>query len=501
MSKLFFSSCFDDPEGQRLAIRDRVLRLNGNFDKDDENVISALPVWMAECHRDLDRRAPTSALRKAQICVDGVRDSEIYVAVVRNRYGSGVALQADEVAQVSYFELELFEAALLQKPAYIFVLEGGEMSERLSSLLDLLQPALPGLDRKPRSENDIFDSVKAILDQSMLPAGMNRMRPQRASRTRSSNALTQARFTQYDVVSEAPSVRFLGGILDTSATRPNLDLIRDALSRAAAQISHHERLTLIWIALRELMGAPLEGPIFRETALLWEEALGGWNSAGAWYGLHGHPLMGCLASLGSLAALKLKSQKPSDLPHGALSSEYYSIAKLVTVKRLKRAMLEKSRAHIDAAFLGEESANNYAQRGSVRFAQGDFPGAIADYRRVIDLRRSEGAPADDIGQAMSELGFALVFNGSRSEGLKLMEDGLSLFDDRPTGFLVRAQRKLGRAYLRAAAPIRAIEMLSKARANAEIIGANDQIQQIDRVASWIGKLLSLSRVGSNTRQV
>ena len=70
------------------------------------------------------------------------------------------------------------------------------------------------------------------------------------------------------------------------------------------------------------MGAPLIGSVSKEIALLWEEALGGWNSAGAWYGLHGHPLMGCLASLGLLADLKLKTQKPLQLPHGALSSEY-----------------------------------------------------------------------------------------------------------------------------------------------------------------------------------
>ena len=176
MSKVFFSSCFDDPEGQRLRIRDCVLQLNGQFDKNDKDAIAALPVWMAECHRDLDRAAPTSALRKAQICVDCVRDSGVYVAVVRSCYGSGVALQADEIAQVSYFGLELFEAALLQKPAYIFVLDSGEMSERLSSLLSLLQPALPGLDRKSKFEVEIFGSIRAILNQSPLPAGIRRIR-------------------------------------------------------------------------------------------------------------------------------------------------------------------------------------------------------------------------------------------------------------------------------------------------------------------------------------
>jgi len=493
LAKVFFSSCFDDPERHRLHIRDRLIDANGAFTRTDPASVAKLPIWMAESYAVLDPDAPTAPLTKAMICVHGVRDSDVYVAVVRSRHGSGVALSPEEIAQVSYFELELFEAALLEKPAHVFVLAGGELSPRLAALLDLLEPALPGLDRTPRTEDDIYGEVMRILAQASRPRPPASFRRQVASGRRLSDALTAERFLPYDPMSAAPGLRFLGGAGDPAAARPNLGLVEDAITRAGAQASHHDRLTLLWIAIRELMGAPIDDAGSLEALPFWERALGAWNSAGAWYGLHGHPLMGCLASLGSLADLKLRLSRPGEMPHGALSSEYYSIAKLVS-RHLRGTMLETSRAHIDAAFQSGETSGKLAQRGSVRAAQGDAQGAIDDYRRVVELRRgSEQASDEQVAEGLTELGFALVFAGDGAEGLKLMEEGMNLFRGPPTGFLVRAQRKLGRAYIRAGAPKRALETLELAHDTAIATGSMDQISRIDQLAAAISKQLGLAR--------
>lgn len=499
MAKVFFSSCFDDPERQRLHIRDRLIAANGAFDKDDPASVAALPIWMAESYRSLDPGVPTAPFVKAMICVHGVRDSDIYIAVARSRHGSGVGLAADEIAQVSYFELELFEAALLQKPSFVFILDGGELSPRLAALLNLLEPALPGLDRTPRSEEDIFGRVLAILNQAQRTGGAKSFGAQAASGQRMSDVLTGLRFRRYDPLNAAPPLRFLGGVGDPSATRPNLDLVRDALGRTEQLASHHDRLTLLWIALRELMGAPIEDPRSVEAWPLWDQALGGWNTAGAWYGLHGHPLMGCLASLGSLADLEIRRSGAADVPHGALSSEYYSIARLLGGRDLRLRILETARGHIDAACSSGETAAKLAQRGSVRHAQGDVAGAITDFRRVVDLRRNvEHASNSDIAQGLTELGFALVFAGQVREGLRSMEEGIALFDGPPTGFLVRAQRKLGRAYLRAGAPRRALDALAQAHDNAVRTGSLDQISRIDQLAAEVAK--RLKRPGAKADQ-
>jgi len=465
--------------------------LNGPFDRNDPAAVAALPVWMAEHHAELDPGAPNSPLQMAEVCVQGVRDSDVYVALVRSNHGSGVELLPDERTQASFFELELFEAAMLQKPAYVFVLDGGEPSERLAGLLNLLAPAIPGFDRTPRSEDEIFNRVHALLERTQQPSRIARLQRKRTSAHRISNALTAARFNRYDPSSAAPSLRFLGGATDPSLPSPNLDLARDAIRRARERSNHNDKLTLLWIAIRELMGAPIEAGIPRDIAGLWSEALSGWNSAGAWFGLHGHPHMGCLAALGSLTELRLRSHAPDDIPHGAMSSEYYSIAKLVSRPGLKTEVLAASRRHIDVACLAGETSAKLAQRGSVRGAQGDAIGAIADYRRVVALRSGvEGSSNDAIAQARTELGFALVFAGQGREGLKEMEEGIALFAGEPTGFLIRAQRKLGRAYLRAGAPRRALEVLAKAHDNALATGALDQVSQIDEVAQRLAGALA-----------
>jgi hypothetical protein len=483
MSKVFFSSCFQDPRGERLRIRDRLMESNGKFDRNDPAAVAALPIWMAEQHPELDPGSPIGPLGKAEICVQGVRDCDVYVALVRSNHGSGVELRSKEPTQASFFELELFEAALLQKSAYVFVLNGGEPSERLAGLLNLLAPALPGFDRTPRTEDEIYDQIRAILDDTDRPRRQPALRRSRASGHRMSDLLTGARFDTYDPRSSAPKLRFLGGAHDPSLPRPNLDLARDAIRQASSRSNHSDRLTLFWIAIRELMGWPIESSPPADVVDLWGQALGGWNSAGAWYGLHGHPFMGCLAALGSLTELRLRASKPEDIPHGALSSEYYSIAKLLSRPDLKAEVLAASRAHIDVACLTGETAAKLAQRGSVKGAQGDTAGAIADYRQVVALRTDvEKASDDDIGQAKTELGFALVFAGRRAEGLKEMEDGISLFSGEPTGFLIRAQRKLGRAYLRAGSPQRALDVLAQAYDNAVATGALDQGSQIDKIA-------------------
>jgi hypothetical protein len=488
MSKVFFSSCFEDPRGEKLGIRKKFMKVNGEFDRNDPIAVAALPIWMAEQHRELDQKAPGSPLEKAEICVQGVRDCDVYVALVRSNHGSGIELRREERTQASFFELELFEAALLQKPAHVFVLDGGEPSERLAGLLDLLKPALPGFHPRARSEDQIYDQVLRILDAAEHPGRPSTLLRARASRHRISNRLTGARLDSYDPLTAAPKLRFLGGVDDPSLPRPNLDLARDAIVRAAARTNHNERLTLFWIAIRELMGSPIDASPPSEVADLWAEALGGWNSAGAWYGLHGHPHMGCLAALGSLTQLRLATSRPADIPHGAMSSEYYSIAKLVSRPDLKAEVLTTSRAHIDAAFTTGETAAKLAQRGSVKGAQGDKAGAIEDYQKVVALRTgAEQASDDDIGQAKTELGFALVFAGRRAEGLKEMEDGIRKFGGKPTGFLIRAQRKLGRAYIRAGSPLRALDVLAEAYDNAMATGALDQLSQIDKIARRLSR--------------
>jgi hypothetical protein len=492
-AKLFFSSCFDDPLHERLQIRDWVMALNPPFDRREAGAAERLPIWMAENFKVLDRDAPTPALDKAIFCVEGVRDSEVYVAVARSRHGSGVNVAPHHQAQSSYFELEIYEAALLRKPMHIFLLAGAEPDPRLAALLKLVAPTLPGFCQTPLSEREIFGRVEDILHKQSRPKLMRSILDTAQSGARLVNRLTQARFRAYDPARELPVLRFLNGMADASIPRPDREFVGQIIEQADIEPNHNSKLVLLWMAIRELMGAPIETTDDKALLDLWERALSSWGSAGAWFGLHGHPYMGCLASIGSLAQVRAKSMGPNGTPHGAFASEYYSIAKRVTAWSLRRSVLEVSRRHADMLFSGMATSGAYNLRGSIKRAQGDRAGALADYESALDLRRgSEHATDAQIGESMSELGFAIVMAGGVHKGIAHLEEGVALLRRAPaSGFLIRAMRKLGRGYMLAGSPISAVRTLDEAYRIASDQQLLDQIGTLDRFASGLARIVRM----------
>lgn len=491
-AKVFFSSCFEDPKGTRLALRSRIIeKFNLKRKSGEPEEVEDFPVWMAESWKQLDQNNGAPFIEKAMFCVEGVRRSAAYVAVARENYGSKIETAPSRVVQVSYFELELFEAALLQKPMRIFILEGNEPKGRLAALLNLLAPALPGLDRTPRTEDYVLARLEEILEDLGRPLRARRLRRLTGSGPQITDRLMADRHVDYDPMLKGPMIRFLNGQTDDPHTdRPDGILVAATLAQAAAEKHHHRRLSLLWLAIRELMGAP-PTRANDEFVPLWENALTAWNSAGAWFGLHGHPYMGCLAALGLLNEIKAERSGYAAGPHGGFASEYYSIAARAHRPEYRHGALRMALKHIEAEFRKGEASGTLGLRGSIRYAVGDKEGAITDYRRALDRRESiEGADAAAIGEAMSELGFALVRTRKYNEGLSLMERGLDLLQAGPiTGFVVRAKRKLGRAYALAGAPRHALGELADAYQIALEHGMEDQLGKIDKLARQIDSIL------------
>src|SRR5208283_389297 len=97
------------------------------------------------------------------------------------------------------------------------------------------------------------------------------------------------------------------------------------------------KLSRLWLVMRELMPAAPSEPRFAEYLPFWDQALGRWGSAAAWYGLHAHLYLGGLAALQSVADVRailrdrcLMRATPAETapPSTALASALYSIAKL-----------------------------------------------------------------------------------------------------------------------------------------------------------------------------
>jgi len=485
---VFLSSCFEDPRHVRLGFRDRICAATGG---ESDAAKLGRTVWMAEDFPELDRVSPLSPFEKNEVCLDGVRQAECVVIVVTERHGSPVPIEGVTEIPSSFFESEIFVAALLRKPTFLFLLNGYTPNDKQTALLKFLAPAFPYFRLRPASEDQIVRKVLQLVERYERPAWRRGpLRPPNIGAL--VDRLFKCRHRSYDPEVEAPSLRFLNGATDLSIPRPDPEDVIKILDKASGQKTHQARLSLIWFALRALMGAPYNDPSCQAYLPLWDRALASWTNNGAWYGLHGHFPMSCLAALGSRAALPpaadLGDADGTQYPHGGLASEYYSIAKLSDIKRpifdlaLSHAQLSIERA--------PDASGGYAMRGSIFLQTGCTDAALADYERVTRLREPEGGTS--YGEALSEWGYALVGAGRGNLGIDYMEKGLEILRKGDlNGFVVRAMRKLAVGYLRTGRVHQAIAQLSAAHKHAEEIGARDQIRALEALAVKGAKLLRL----------
>lgn len=256
-------------------------------------------------------------------------------------------------------------------------------------------------------------------------------------------------------------------------------MIADCLAEVARAKSEGQRLARLWVGMREVMCAPYWEDVGRPWLDSWHQLLTAWNSAGAWYGLHGHLELGYLAAINSLIEVKqlgirdsaARSADPAwDIPYGAKASAYYALARRVNSKMLRwkglitaLRLINRMRYH---DLIGE--SNGLAIKGSILLEMRNPLGIVA-YRRVLRLREVGGASPGAIGEAMTELGYAYVRLHARKKGLDLLEHGVELMKQAGYrgGFVVRAQYKLAEAYERAGRNERAETVRQEALALAQ----------------------------------
>ena len=403
------------------------------------------------------------------------------------RFGSPIAIDRVGTVPSSFFELELFEAALLGKPSYIFLLKGFDPSPKLANLLKLLTPAFPGMTLEPLSEDAILKKIAGLVKHYERPPLLRL--PLHAPRMKTFvDTLVRLRHRPYRVKDEPPPIRFVDGLFDPTVEPPNAAAVQLLLDRAEREPNYQNRLTWLWLAIRALMRAPYTDPKWRDFVPLWEATLGGWGSAGAWYGLHGHAAMGCLAAYGSLGEAHSAFSNAADrgIPHGPIASSYYSVARHAGHPR---DFYDLALQHVEAALVVGPTnlANTVAIRGSIHLRLGNVAAALSDYEQVARLR----APLQDAsyGEALSELGHGQFTAGRTREGLENLERGLDLLRRAPpSGFRIRAARKLAVACARSMKPLAALDLAVEAYDTAQSIGAMDQVSRLERIAKRIDRI-------------
>lgn len=475
MYKAFLSSLVLENRTLREEIHDLGVRLGR-------------PVYVDEI--DKPRKLPSPApIEVVDELFTRIDESELFICVLSgDRLGANLDLFG-QVAHASYWEIELLYAALLGRPAHVFVTHDFVPTPPVEHLLGLLRPALaPASWHGPMNRRQVVDGVKRLVEESAKPA----WDVQPGLPGRLLERLIQAREpTPLGGVAERSHLLFLGGALTDTTVHADLDLVRALLSGANAQPNERRRLAGLWPAIRQLMGAPFARRENEEALPLWNMVLGAWSSAAAWYGLQGHVHLGSLAALNSMVLVREKMRDPdrrsfdpadTRYPGGALGSTRYSIAKRLARSRTRNRMFEAALADVNRSLREgvADVANTLAVRGSILRQQWRLLAALDDYKRVLKLREQEDAPEGQLGEALSELGFGYLLTGRLLKGKRLLVDGVRFLeggDSRP-GFLVRARRKLAIAEALTGHPLVAREELARAARLAAEHSLRDQTRQI-----------------------
>lgn len=412
-----------------------------------------------------------------------VRESDVFVCVLGGSNGSQISIDGVD-SSVSFFEIELYQAALLGKPIHLFVRDDFAPEPRLEELLRILYFAFPGLKSAPRlSDREIETEIRKLVSREKIRRAVV---PLPALR-RPINRLVQALYAIRARHLPDPSVHFLHNTVATVKKVPDERIIRSVLASLETLKDEEKRLSRIWIGMRELLYAHYRHTTDPDLLNYWDLLLREWARAGAWYGLHGDMPLGCLAGLNSVAVIRnrvasLRFDAPhrgdTEYPGGALASAKYSIAKRLYIKADRFSRLTEARDDVERMLTGkpDDQTGLLAIRGSIYRQLGKYAEATTDYENVLALRKANKAAVPAIGDAMSELAFGYLLQRQLRRALEYSEEGIALLRAGDTvGFLARGLRKQAIIYLANGRLLKAYDAWSESRTVAQSSGSYDQL--------------------------
>ena len=378
--------------------------------------------------------------------------SRVYLAVIASDWPGTHITIAGRNANATYFETELFYAAVLGRPIVVVIRADIRIPSETTNLLSMLQRVVPRIAwHEVSSAAEAEDKAKRVVEQ----AATGKLQELELKRGELGQMLRHWWNWREPGVG-SPGLRWLDGRFLASERTPSIEIVEECLRSVSTAASERQRLSRLWIAARELMGVPHDQTRDPHWLDLWNRVLTEWNSASAWYGLHGHCELGYLAALNSLDDIRRSGRVNShalsddpawDPPNASLASAYYAAAHRVSSWRLRQIGLKKALRLLDGAVARDSlsRSNILAIRGSVLLKLLAFSASVDAYREVLHLRESSSiASQGSIGEAMTELGFGLLFTFDWRRGRNLIRQGVSMMEtaNYRQGFVVRGKRKL-----------------------------------------------------------
>jgi hypothetical protein len=475
------------------ALRQNIWELNNSsIRREVPNLGNRLLTWVAEKeeHGLAPSREP-DRLKVVDRLIEVLRASTVYVCILAGqRRGSvehGTAIPfGGEPTAVSYFEVELYAAAMYKKPIKLYLLAGFTPGERLAKLLQILAWAIPDWKQiRPMTEFEILKDIQEQIRQQRSRA--DDARPD--LRRRIADALWGARSNPKTPNRLRPGLLFLGGHFETRQL-PEPQFVEDLIRAYRGEPNYQRKLNRIWVAARELMPVSYHPDAVRRRPELarflpyWDAVLGDWAAAASWHGWHGHLYAGAVAPLNSQMLLRSQAIPKSEEfspevrlpPDGAMASAYYSLAGVLGYRLSRWECLRRAGWHVQQAIVSRGPTDNLlAIRGSVRLRMGWWPGAIADFQKMLRLREEQGASQAKIADALMHLGQGYALCPLSSKGTELLHRSIELLSTNDPN-LPRVKRKLAFAYRIRGQRTRADHFYREAWADAERLGAYDQMR-------------------------
>jgi len=375
-----------------------------------------------------------------------------------------------------------------------FLMEPFNPPEKLKGLLDLVRTLRPGIiPERAQPEVVVLDEIKRALETSP-----SRRRPWAISIRRFVNQLALRRGHPQ------PDLEFFDKVFRPVSEKPDRDHIQVLQDGLANEQSIEKRLTRTWIALRELSAAPYDNAKFAEYLPLWNNVLGVWSSAAAWYGLHGHLYAGRLAAVNSQLAIRARMDwhgVDRSAAHyiqgtkGARASEYYSMAKLMPTRAQRVEYLCLAMQDVEDALrsIEDEPSGYLAIRGHIHLIQGRLAEALVDFERARALREAT-RDAKAAGEAKADVALVHMRRGDLRKAVTLLRESIATLDDaKSTTFAIRVRKRLAMALLRSGHPLQAWRELNGAFETAVKNQIYDQVTPTMEIANRIAMVIGLKR--------
>ncbi len=455
----FISSAFNDPVLR--DIREGIHDWAGNV---------GIPVWLFEKEKNKEEWGRLGIRASLSTCLTALANSEAYVGIVHDAYGSSAS---SHVASVAFTDLEAFHAIRLKKPMLLYVVESSCRTADTDALLTILKEVVPQSFKGEGTKTEVLAWVKR--DMADFSKGTRIVVTPRTGRF-----LDATSRSRWNLLTSTAGLLVAPEDIEADAETVNIvvkELVRWMSTRVQTDPAAEEvQLSRV---LQQVLAVPWRNPTCVEGRRVWDEFCQRWRDATIWHDNHHYGRLGCLATTNMqlfvrcLEAMCDEILRLEPLPlleanagmgstewyrvyelGGTLGSAYYSLGKVAAGRRRDYLLYEAGRwvhvaKKIEASRPENFGAGLAAILGHIHLAAGMPCEAEGEFRRSLALREARGDDRASIAEAKGDLGHLLFRNGNKTKGLQMLqESAATLCECASRAFAARIKLKLADAYLR-----------------------------------------------------